>query len=74
MHCTCQLERPLLADSGPSQNGFSSSLNGTDKLSFAADRIPADYQPTKPLLFSKTQMPVVGKIDNDSPISNDDPG
>ena len=47
---------------------------GTDKLSIAADRIPADYQPTKPLHFSKTQMPVVGKIDNDSPISNDDRG
>jgi hypothetical protein len=32
---------------------------GTDKLNITPDRIPADYRPTKPLLFSRTQLPVV---------------
>jgi hypothetical protein len=48
--------------------------HGTDKLTYAADRIGTNYQTTKPLHFSKTQTPVVGNIDNASPISNDDPG
>ncbi len=49
-------------------------LAGADKLTYAADRIGTNYQTTKPLHFSKTQTPVVGNIDNASPISNDDPG
>ena len=49
------------------------SIPGTDKLTSTSDINSADRRFKEPLRFSKTQEPVVGKIDNDWPISDADP-